>query len=105
MSFNDSATPFECIVIGGGAAGLAGALEAHRLGLKTLLIENNDRLGGIPFQCIHPGFGLFHYKEDLTGTEFAERFIKSFHDQHISCISGGHVCSIFQESPHQKQIK
>ena len=105
MNIDGSVPPFDCVVIGGGAAGLAGALEAHRLGLQTLLIENNDRLGGIPFQCIHPGFGLFHYKEDLTGTEFAERFIKSFHEQNISCIPGGHVCSIHQESSHQKHIK
>jgi thioredoxin reductase len=67
---------YDVIVIGGGSAGLAAAIKAKELGLKTLLIENTDKLGGILLQCIHPGFRLHYYKEDLTGTEFIYKFIK-----------------------------
>ncbi len=67
---------YDVAVIGGGPAGLAAAIKAMELGLQTLLIEATDRLGGIPLQCIHPGFGLHYFKEDLTGTEFIHRFIE-----------------------------
>ncbi|HIQ03338.1 MAG TPA: FAD-dependent oxidoreductase [Desulfurococcales archaeon] len=66
---------YDVVVIGGGPAGLAAAIKAKELNLKTLLIENTDKLGGIPLQCIHPGFGLHYFKEDLTGTEYIYRFI------------------------------
>lgn len=63
------------VVIGGGPAGLAAAARCNELGLETLLIEYGDRLGGIPLQCIHPGFGIHYFREDLTGTEYVQRFI------------------------------
>ena len=66
----------DLIIIGGGPAGLAAALKAHEEGLKDILIVERDKeLGGILNQCIHNGFGLHYFKEELTGPEYAGRFI------------------------------
>lgn len=67
---------YDLIVIGGGPAGLAAAYAAWNKGLKHILILERDKeLGGILNQCIHNGFGLHYFKEQLTGPEYAERFI------------------------------
>ncbi|MGQ9699670.1 MAG: NAD(P)/FAD-dependent oxidoreductase [Candidatus Bipolaricaulaceae bacterium] len=65
----------EVAVVGGGAAGMAAAKAAADAGAKTLLIERNPSLGGVLDQCIHPGFGLHRYRQELTGPEFAQRLI------------------------------
>lgn len=66
----------QLIIVGGGPAGLAAALEARKAGLENILIlERDERLGGILNQCIHNGFGLHTFKEELTGPEYAQRFI------------------------------
>ena len=66
---------YELIVIGGGPAGLAAAWAAWEAGLRRVLLVERDReLGGILNQCIHNGFGLHHFKEELTGPEYAGRF-------------------------------
>lgn len=62
-------------VIGSGAAGLAAAVEVKKAGLGVLIIERDRELGGITLQCIHNGFGLREFKEELTGPEYAQRFI------------------------------
>ena len=62
-------------VIGSGAAGLAAAVEIKKAGLGVLIIERDRELGGITLQCIHNGFGLKEFKEELTGPEYAQRFI------------------------------
>lgn len=67
---------YELIVVGGGPAGLAAAYEAYNNGIKNILILERDKeLGGILNQCIHNGFGLHTFKEELTGPEYAARFI------------------------------
>ena len=67
----------DLIVIGGGPAGLAAAVAAYENGVKDILIiERDQRLGGILNQCIHNGFGLHYFKEELTGPEYAARFIE-----------------------------
>ena len=67
----------ELIVVGGGPAGLAAALGAKEAGVDDILIlERDERLGGILNQCIHNGFGLHTFKEELTGPEYAERYIR-----------------------------
>ena len=72
---------YDLIVIGGGPAGLAAACAAWARGLKRILIVERDReLGGILNQCIHNGFGLHHFKEELTGPEYAGRFIRLLAD-------------------------
>ena len=62
-------------VIGAGSAGLGAAIEAKKQGMDVLILERNDELGGITLQCIHNGFGLKIFKEDLTGPEYIQRFI------------------------------
>jgi thioredoxin reductase len=71
-------------VIGGGAAGLAAAIKAKEIGIKNIVIlERNEQLGGILPQCIHTGFGLRYFKENLTGPEYITRFIKKAQDLQI----------------------
>ena len=63
-------------IIGGGPAGLAAALAARKAGARNvIIIERNHELGGILQQCIHNGFGLHRFQEELTGPEYAYRFI------------------------------
>ncbi|AGF54586.1 MULTISPECIES: NAD(P)/FAD-dependent oxidoreductase [Clostridium] len=75
---------YELIVVGGGPAGLAAAYEAYNNGIKKILIlERDNELGGILNQCIHNGFGLHTFKEELTGPEYASRFIDMVKDTDI----------------------
>ncbi|MGN0447467.1 MAG: NAD(P)/FAD-dependent oxidoreductase [Acutalibacteraceae bacterium] len=74
---------YDVIVIGGGPAGLAAAISANENGASTLLIERENRLGGILKQCIHDGFGLVRFQEKLSGPEYAERFIDIFNEKGI----------------------
>jgi len=74
---------YDVIVIGGGAAGLAAAISAHKEDAKVLLIEREGRLGGILKQCIHDGFGLLRFGEKLSGPEYAQRFVNEFHQRKI----------------------
>ena len=68
---------YELVIIGGGPAGLAAAVAAHKAGVQDILIlERDNELGGILNQCIHNGFGLHTFKEELTGPEYAGRFIE-----------------------------
>lgn len=66
---------FDVVVIGGGPAGMAAALAAQKAGAHVAIVEREKHLGGILRQCIHPGFGLSHFKQELTGPEYAQRFI------------------------------
>ena len=66
---------FDVVVIGGGPAGMAAALSAHKASARVAIVEREQHLGGILRQCIHPGFGLSHFKQELTGPEYAQRFI------------------------------
>jgi NADPH-dependent 2,4-dienoyl-CoA reductase/sulfur reductase-like enzyme len=68
------AVSVDAAVIGAGSAGMAAALALHRAGRSVALLEREPFLGGILQQCIHPGFGLHRFGEDLTGPEYAERF-------------------------------
>lgn len=68
---------YDLIVIGGGPAGLAAAYAAWNKGLKNIaILERDKELGGILNQCIHNGFGLHYFKEQLTGPEYASRLRK-----------------------------
>lgn len=66
---------FDVVVIGGGPAGMAAALAAHKADARVAIVEREQHLGGILRQCIHPGFGLSRFKQELTGPEYAQRFI------------------------------
>ena len=75
---------YDLVIIGGGPAGLAVALEAEKNGVENILLLERDKyLGGILPQCIHNGFGLQYFKEELTGPEYAERFIAKLNDNQI----------------------
>ena len=75
---------YDIIIIGGGPAGLSAAVSAREQGIQNILIiERDDRLGGILNQCIHNGFGLHRFKEELTGPEYAARYIEMVKEQQI----------------------
>ncbi len=86
-------------IIGGGPAGLAAAVSAYDAGVKDLLIlERDDKLGGILNQCIHNGFGLHTFKEELTGPEYAERFIEKVRERGIESLLKTIVVDISKET-------
>lgn len=89
-----STQAFDVVVIGGGPAGMAAALAAHKTGAHVAIVEREQHLGGILRQCIHPGFGLSHFKQELTGPEYAQRFIDQVHATDIALFLGSMVIGI-----------
>lgn len=89
---------YDLIIIGGGSAGMAAAISAYDAGIKNILILEKDKfLGGILLQCIHTGFGLSEFKEELTGPEYAYRFIKEIEKRNISYLLETTVLEITEE--------
>ena len=89
-----STQAFDVIVIGGGPAGMAAALAAQKAGAHVAIVEREQHLGGILRQCIHPGFGLSHFKQELTGPEYAQRFIDQVHATDITLFLNSMVVGI-----------
>lgn len=89
-----STQAFDVVVIGGGPAGMAAALAAHKAGAHVAIVEREQHLGGILRQCIHPGFGLSHFKQELTGPEYAQRFIDQVHETDIALFLDSMVLGI-----------
>ena len=78
----------DLLIIGGGAAGLAAACKAYEEGLeKILVVEGDKELGGILLQCVHTGFGLEYFKENLTGPEYIQRFIDKIQRYNIETLT------------------
>ncbi len=101
---------YDLIVIGGGPAGLAAAIEARKNGVDNiLLVERDFELGGILQQCIHNGFGLTHFKKELTGPEYAEEFIDELRTMGIEYLLNTMVLEIDKNKnvliSNQKEIK
>lgn len=90
---------FDVVVIGGGPAGMAAALSAHKAGARVAIVEREQHLGGILRQCIHPGFGLSHFKRELTGPEYAQRFIDQVHATDIALFLDSMVIGIDSGEP------
>ena len=86
---------YDLIVVGGGPAGLAAANSAYEKGLRNILIVERDKeLGGILNQCIHNGFGLHRFKEELTGPEYAHRFIEMLKDTSVRIMTDTMVLTV-----------
>ena len=89
---------YNVVVVGGGPAGLGAAVEAKRNGAKDVLIIERDReLGGILNQCIHNGFGLHEFKEELTGPEYAHKFIEMAKEENIDYMLNTMVLNINED--------
>ena len=89
---------YDVIVVGGGPAGLASAYEAKKAGAeKVLVIERDKELGGILNQCIHNGFGLHHFKEELTGPEYANKFIEMVSETDIEIMLDTMVLDVTED--------
>lgn len=89
----------EIIVIGGGPAGLAAAVSAYDAGIRDILVlEREPELGGILNQCIHNGFGLHTFQEELTGPEYAARYIEMAQKRNIACRLGATVVGLTREN-------
>lgn len=91
----------DLVIIGGGPAGLAAAMGAYDSGIRDMVIlEREPRLGGILNQCVHNGFGLHTFKEELTGPEYAQRFIDQVLKRNIECLVGTTVINV----THEKEV-
>ena len=90
---------FDVVVIGGGPAGMAAALAAQKAGARVAIVEREQHLGGILRQCIHPGFGLSHFKQELTGPEYAQRFIDQVRATDIALFLDSMVIGIDSGEP------
>lgn len=89
---------YDVIVIGGGPAGLAAAIKAYDEGAKkVVIVERDEKLGGILNQCIHNGFGLARFKESLTGPEYADRFIGELETRDIEVMTKTTVLSLAKD--------
>ena len=90
-------TNFDVLVIGGGPAGMSASIAACDEGAKVAIVERDYRLGGILNQCIHNGFGLHYFGEELTGPEFSSRFINMLKDTSVEVLSNGMVLQLTKD--------
>jgi NADPH-dependent 2,4-dienoyl-CoA reductase/sulfur reductase-like enzyme len=99
----DADGPFDVIVVGGGPAGLAAAIAARDTGAHVVVIEREERAGGILKQCIHDGFGLLRFRERLTGPQYACRDLEELHRREIDVYTHAFVHAV-DEHPEGKAL-
>ena len=96
---------YNLIIIGGGPAGLSAASAAYDAGERSILVlERDTRLGGILNQCIHNGFGLHTFQEELTGPEYAQRYIDFLMERGIAYKSDTMVVSVSAGEDGMKEV-
>ena len=94
------------VVVGGGPAGMGAALGARDYGEeKVLILDREPEAGGILLQCIHSGFGMHYFREELTGPEYAERFLQKVIDRDVDVLSGSYVSGVVVDSGGSKKVR
>ncbi len=97
---------YDVVVVGGGPAGMGAALGARDAGARrVLIVDREPEAGGILLQCIHSGFGLHYFKEELTGPAYAERFLKNVIDREVDLVTGGYVSGVAVDSDGSKRVR
>lgn len=88
---------FDILIVGGGAAGMAAAISAAECGRRVLLADREAAPGGVLNQCLHSGFGLHIFGEDLTGTEYARRYAEKLAQSDVAVWTGAEVLSLRED--------
>ena len=97
---------YDTVVVGGGPAGMGAALGALDAGAeRVLMVERDEEAGGILRQCIHAGFGLHHFREELTGPEYAERFLTHVLERDVDLVTSSYVTGLAADSDGRKTVR